>query len=173
MSLCVTCRGRNFCGRKRCVVYERIKLLSDLKLNREFFGASPPSIFVGRFGYPNVSVGPLVAYSVDSQLSDSPNYWISKNLDISNILKYRTHLIGSVFKQNVKERGKLWQEVSEITLSTKPVDTEVKFKDVPKVRTIFDAYLAPLGLSGKVEKIKVVDNPKIPDIVYRLSLIHI
>ncbi|HDD25704.1 MAG TPA: hypothetical protein ENF75_01275, partial [Acidilobales archaeon] len=61
--LCIVCRGAKLlCGMAYCpiivknIYYVRSVKYSDLK---EFEGSSPPSVFVGRVGYPYVYVGPL------------------------------------------------------------------------------------------------------------------
>ncbi|MEM2428013.1 MAG: hypothetical protein QXD52_02095, partial [Candidatus Bathyarchaeia archaeon] len=57
-SLCVLCKGaRMLCGKSRCPIivrlYHYVKTLVKIKgLNLD--GSSPPSVFVGRFGYPYV-----------------------------------------------------------------------------------------------------------------------
>ncbi|HEC94461.1 MAG TPA: hypothetical protein ENI45_00670, partial [Thermoplasmatales archaeon] len=51
------------CGKERCPVLVRfsfqtrvIKMINSLTLE----GSSPPSVFIGRIGYPKVAIGPLV-----------------------------------------------------------------------------------------------------------------
>ena len=64
----------------------------NLDLNKnEFFGNSPPSVFVGRFGYPDVNVGVLspVQTMKDAHLLDSPKDWIKLKLKDEEILKLR------------------------------------------------------------------------------------
>ncbi|HDI01968.1 MAG TPA: hypothetical protein ENF78_06045, partial [Candidatus Bathyarchaeota archaeon] len=62
-SLCLRCKGKGLCGRPDCPFLKAMKLFSsympDLD-STELEGNSPPAVFVGRFGYPYVSVGPLI-----------------------------------------------------------------------------------------------------------------
>ena len=45
-------------------------------------GSSPPSVFVGSYGYPKVGVGPMVPpIHGNTTLLDSPESWLGKNLD--------------------------------------------------------------------------------------------
>ena len=39
--------------------YYKFQTLEKM-VGKEVYGSSPPDIFVGRFGYPNVYIGPLV-----------------------------------------------------------------------------------------------------------------
>ena len=63
-SLCPMCkRVRKLSGEKRCAVH--VKAASLGAHHAEFdgkiiAGSSPPGVFVGRFGYPKVFVGPMV-----------------------------------------------------------------------------------------------------------------
>ncbi|MFH0922783.1 MAG: hypothetical protein V1811_01865, partial [Candidatus Micrarchaeota archaeon] len=46
-------------------------------LPKSVFGPTPPNIFVGREGYPNVFVGPMVSLDAesDARAFDSPAQW--------------------------------------------------------------------------------------------------
>ena len=72
--------------------------------SNEFFGNSPPSVFVGRFGYPQVNVGVLspVQTMKDAHLLDSPQDWIKLGLKDEDILKLRAKLVNSRFKSSIK-----------------------------------------------------------------------
>ena len=52
-------------------------------------GSSPPSVFVGSYGYPKVGVGPMVPpIHGDTSLLDLPEKWLGKTLeDIVNEYK--------------------------------------------------------------------------------------
>ena len=73
--------------------------LTYLKENSKRFetstisGASPPSVFVGRYGYPKVSIGPMVPADIHGNTSilDSPEGWVGKTLQ--EILNYRLSLV--------------------------------------------------------------------------------
>ena len=55
-------------------------------------GSSPPSVFVGSYGYPKVSVGPMVPpIHGDTSLIDSPENWVGKSLE--EIVNYRLSLV--------------------------------------------------------------------------------
>ena len=52
--------------------YYKFQTLEKVAGN-EIYGSSPPDIFVGRFGYPNVNIGPLVPPELgDTSIMGSP-----------------------------------------------------------------------------------------------------
>ena len=83
---CPMCeRVRRLSGEKKCAIHVKADSLAahhpefDLK---SISGSSPPGVFVGRFGYPNVYVGPMVpAISGDTEILDTPEWWMGKGFD--------------------------------------------------------------------------------------------
>jgi DNA repair protein NreA len=60
--------------------------------NSTISGASPPSVFVGQYGYPKVNIGPMVPdIHGDTSLLDSPERWLGKTLQ--DILNFRLSLV--------------------------------------------------------------------------------
>src|ERR1035441_2492825 len=63
-SLCILCKGaRALCGKTRCPIMVKVNyFLKSVPLitTEDINGMSPPSVFIGRIGYPNVYAGPLV-----------------------------------------------------------------------------------------------------------------
>src|SRR5512135_2878364 len=56
-SLCILCKGARFlCGKTRCPIMVKVNyfLKSIPLMNENIDGMSPPSVFIGRIGYPNV-----------------------------------------------------------------------------------------------------------------------
>jgi len=76
-----------------------VKLGAQKKVNieakQEFFGQSP-NVFVGRFGYPDVSVGMLGVEHYEEH--DNPLLWSRENYDIAKIISLRSSLVNSNFK---------------------------------------------------------------------------
>src|SRR2546423_13221940 len=78
--LCIQCRGAKLlCGKARCPILVRWDSLMKTApmIDRvDLDGSSPPGGFVGRFGYPQASVGPLVPPGPgDTQILDAPAAW--------------------------------------------------------------------------------------------------
>ena len=72
--ICLRCKGaRLLCGKSRCPLLVKNSILKSIAPNRYkkiqrdkvIFGASPPGVFVGRFGYPNINVGPMIPINED------------------------------------------------------------------------------------------------------------
>jgi len=172
--LCLMCKGsRLLCGRNYCPLLQRVARVTSPKTNerlgQEMFGPSPPSIFVGRFNYPNVAVGPMSAIDPENPaLADDPSKWYG--LDFDDIIGLRMNLVRSRTRQNVYGRTKVIEDNQELALAVKPADVEVTFKNKPRFNVSFSNVAQPMGPTGVLEKFKIVDNTKIPRKVD--SLVH-
>ncbi|HDP73845.1 MAG TPA: hypothetical protein ENN46_02710 [Candidatus Woesearchaeota archaeon] len=161
---CVFCKGRLYCGRKACPITVKMqaKIKSQSLLKKDFFGKSP-SIFVGRFGYPDVSVGFLSAE--DYNKHDEPIEWSRENAPISKVIQLRSELVNSRLRMNIKEsikRTKINEAREEVALARKPVDVEISLKKIPNFSMSFNDTITPFGPSARLEKIDIAQNPKIP-----------
>ena len=170
MTLCHICKGiRKLCGRERCPILTRIyyQKLAIPKINESLFGPSPKSVFVGHENYPDVFVGPLVSLN-ESNLErvDTPEKMFG--LSQEKIIRDRYSLVRGKLQKNVFTRDRYIRELQAVTLSSKPVDMEINFRKKPSFSLSFSPILQPMGASGEVNKIKVVDNPKIRSPVYKL-----
>ncbi len=86
--LCLQCKGsRHLCGNKFCPLLKEKVILKSLSIKNlmEFQGSSPPSIFVGRYNYPNISISPLVSNKL-GDLEDLENYAKLVKMDYSKII---------------------------------------------------------------------------------------
>lgn len=143
--------------------FESINLESN-----EFFGNSPPSVFVGRFGYPEVNVGVLspVGSKKDAYLMDSPKDWVKNNLKDYEIMKLRAQLINSRFKSSIKNfNNKLLELSQEVGMAYKPVEIEVELKNKPVSNLVLNNITSPLSNNANVRNIKLTENPKIQTLV--------
>jgi len=161
--LCLMCKGgRLLCGQSFCPLLQKINIQAPIqaKLSEELFGPSQ-SVFVGWHNYPNVFVGPMV--SLDEQktpLLDNPGAWYGKTFD--DIIEMRSLLVRSKQGHSIFERNPFIDEIQEIALSVKPVDLETHFQRKPSISISFSSISQPMGPSGLLKDLKVVDNPKIP-----------
>src|SRR5580700_8346015 len=70
--------------------YYKMKTVSVLN-KMVIEGSSPTDIFVGRFGYPYVNIGPLVPPEMgDTSLLATPERW--RNLSIEDVVNFRSKL---------------------------------------------------------------------------------
>lgn len=159
--LCVICKGsRLLCGKTRCPLLLRInhfmKTISFLS-NTEISGVSPPSIFIGRVGYPHVYAGPLVPpIHEDTSLYDSPENWFGQTID--QIVGFRSLLIRGKKRVHVKkfqEAGKIFEKTVEFALAKNCVETDIKFTGKPKGSIFLDNNAQPFGPSATIKKIHV------------------
>jgi len=179
INLCIYCRGgRNLCGKPLCPII--LKLRSYLKvrddIRKEILeGSSPPAVFVGRYGYPNVQVGPLIPPIMgNTEIYDHPERWI--NMSIEEIIDIRLQLVRGRFPVNVKKidnSNKNLEATREVALSSKPVDAEVEFTKPPGGRILLDDEIQPMGLSAPISKVivsSVKANPIIERVYYDYDL---
>jgi len=166
---CVRCKGRNFCGRPFCPLISKISSQKKVNLSakKDYFGKAP-SVFVGRYGYPDVNVGFLNTEQYTEQ--DAPYNWKIKDYDIQKIIDLRTSLVNSNFKSNIKSFDeKLVEMGKEIALSAKPVDVEINLEKKPEFDLTFNQDIMPHGPSVKLKKAQVTENPKIPTKVEKIT----
>lgn len=166
-ALCVACKGRLWCKVSSCPLLDRVAIVApkELKLKKDVFGPSPPSVFCGWRGYPNVFLGPLVAYddskpSSEAALLDDPVSWYGFNF--AKIIEMRSSLARGKQKVAVKMRGGLAEELRATVMSSNSVDMEVKFDKVPKFAVSFSEIAQPLGPSANMESLRVVGNASVP-----------
>ena len=100
--------------------------------NNVIDGSSPPSVFVGEFGYPNVRIGPMVPpYHGDTSIFDRPELWTGKSLE--EIVNYRINLLKGTKIQKVDQlSGRYLEYLQEMSLSKKVVDSTMTLEKIPK-----------------------------------------
>ena len=159
--LCVACKGGKFlCGKTRCPLMVRARFyLKTMPLIKGLGvdGASPPSVFVGRIGYPYVYAGPLVPpVHEDTSLYDLPERWFGKSID--EIVGFRSMLIRGKHRVHVKkfeEAGKIMERTLELALAANPVDAELAFTKQPRRTLILDDEVQPFGPSAPIRDLNV------------------
>lgn len=164
---CTVCKGKGLCGRLNCPILERLRAFETMpSIKDSLFGNSPPSVFVGRMGYPKVGIGPLVPAITDAEISrfDNPASW--GKLKIEDVIGMRSSLVRSSKSFNVKaaqfiENSKILSMTQELALADKPVETEVWFLKPPKKDLKFDGILTPMGPSGTIDKLAITENPSV------------
>jgi DNA repair protein NreA len=96
-------------------------------------GASPPSVFVGQYGYPKVSIGPMIPPDIhgnSSSILDSPERWVGKTLH--EILDYRLSLVRGLNSIKIDDlENRFILSLQELTMSSKPAESEVDFHKIP------------------------------------------
>ncbi len=166
---CLQCKGgRNLCGKGYCPLLQDMKArLPKVEVrSKEVYGRSPPAVFVGRYGYPKVSVGPLVPMKEpeDPGLLNRPADW--RRMDIQDIVIMRSSLLRSKEARYVKEarlpKGVL-ETSQELAMSDRATYTEVQLeKAPPEPFSRFDPFSAPMGPSANALKAELAENTHVP-----------
>lgn len=171
--LCIRCKGKLLCGRTKCPIYLKSSLnfkVRDL-FKKEFFGTSPPSVFVSWSGYPNVSAGILSPpfQTREAYKYDSPKEWASQNIGIERIVEYRSLLVNPRTRIHIKEKNKKYLEILQMVgLSKGPIELEVKLKKKPAPKLNLAPDVIPFGPHGKIEKLKITENVKVERHIERI-----
>ncbi|HJS83098.1 MAG TPA: hypothetical protein VJ742_09725, partial [Nitrososphaera sp.] len=127
-------------------------------------GASPPSVFVGRYSYPKVRVGPMIPplYG-DTAILDRPELWPGKTIE--EIASYRLALVRGVTALNVHDTsGRLIENLHNLAMSRRPAESEATFEKQPvadidlgkEIR--LNAEAAPFGPAAPLRNFKLVSS---------------
>jgi len=159
-SICIYCKsGKYLCGRNRCDLIEKAEAGLKNKKSRialEIDGATPPSVFVGTSGYPDIFIGPMVPqYYENTEILDTPERWIGKSVD--EIINYRHSLtLGTkrinALKTNLEEQ--FVENLQMIAMSSQPIDTEVTLTKIPNTRITLSPEMQPFGPSAPIKHFK-------------------
>ncbi|PNX48556.1 MAG: hypothetical protein BV459_02085 [Thermoplasmata archaeon M11B2D] len=163
--VCALCRGTKFlCGKNRCPVIVRYHsktkvkpLLNSLRLE----GASPPSVFVGRIGYPKVAIGPMIPPVMgDTSEIDTPERWLEKTLD--DIVDFRSQLVRGKFTvdvTDVERPHRIVEFTRELALSKNAVFADAMFAKKPYGKIAFYDEVQPHGPSAPLKTLDIT-NPR-------------
>ncbi len=158
---CILCRGtRMLCGKARCPIMARVyanvgtaPLLDTLSLA----GSSPPSVFVGRMGYPKVDIGPMVPPQFgDTSILDTPEEWVGQPIDA--IISMRQRLVRGRHRVRVDEPDapdRLLQATRELALGGEPARVDALFRRRPSGRIELSSEGQPMGPSAPLESFRV------------------
>jgi len=160
-SLCVICKGaRYLCGKTRCPIMVKVNYYLrsvPLMASEDITGVSPPSVFIGRIGYPHVYAGPLVPpVSEDTSLYDMPEQWFGKTID--EIVGFRSLLVRGkhrVHVQKFAEGGKIINQTRELALADNGVDMELNLTKKPRGFIFMDDDVQPFGPSAPIRDLRL------------------
>ncbi len=157
-SLCAKCKGRLWCGKDGCPILVKFYTQTKVKplIDSTYMeGSSPPSVFVGRWNYPKVFVGPMLPpRHGDTSIMDTPELWANKS--IQEIVDFRFQLVRGKYLTNIKNfDGKIVETTREIALAENSPDAEVEFKTKPAGRIILNDEVQPFGPSASLLDLEV------------------
>jgi hypothetical protein len=94
-------------------------------------GASPPSVFIGSYGYPKVRVGPMIPpLHGNTEILDRPELWAGKSIE--EIANYRLSLVRGVSMLRIDEiNDRFVAKLQDLAMSRRPVESEAVFEKRP------------------------------------------
>ncbi len=158
-SLCVKCRGAKYlCGLTYCPILADI--INIKPLNASIIeGYTPPSVFVGRVGYPKVSIGPMIPYvqvdEYNTSLYDNPEAW--NKMSIKDILMLRLTLVRGKYKVHVDQASDADSKIirmQEVAMADRPIDAKMHISKVNMIPSISDT-IPPFGPSVEIKSLEL------------------
>jgi DNA repair protein NreA len=164
--MCLQCRGAKLlCGKPRCPIIVKAQAMAkqgQSLATDQVNGSSPPGVFVGRLGYPRVSIGPMVPPRYgDTTVLDTPEEWLGK--PIEQILDYRYSLVRGNARAKVEDArdpGRFLSSLHELAMASRPVDTELKLTKAPRRFLTLSEDTQPYGPSAPLDRFKIA-NPTV------------
>ncbi len=134
--------------------HESLSKYGNLFSSDSISGTSPPSVFVGSYNYPKVFVGPMVPpIHGDTSLLDSPEKWKGKSLE--DIVNFRLSLVRGIQKVSIDQtEGRYIENLQEVTMSSKPTDSDLIFEKFTSPKISLDGESAPFGPIGEIKSAK-------------------
>ncbi len=144
--------------------HEYLSQYANLFSSNEVQGSSPPSVFVGSYGYPKVGVGPMLPpIHGDTTLLDFPERWSGRSLE--EIVNYRLNLIRGIQKTTIEQtNGRFIENLHDLAMSSGSIDSEIQFTKNPIPITTIDGQNPPFGPIGEIKNAKFFPNTAIKPI---------
>lgn len=177
-TLCLRCRSALLlCGKPVCPIllkhraFERtLPRVAGLEMD----GSSPPGVFVGRFGYPSVSVGPLLSPEHGStELFDTPEEWVGRSVE--EVIGFRTGLVRGTSRIRVTDAEKpirLLEELQLLGLASGSVESEARFRRPPRGHLALSDSTPPFGPTAPIERLDLEVHRVDPNLDRLASDVH-
>lgn len=130
--------------------YYKTKMVS-IADKHSLSGSSPTDLFVGRYGYPKVFVGPVVPPEFgNTSIFSSPELWRSKSIE--EIVGMRLRLVRGIFTANIRdvEKGKMMENIRDLALAESPVDSDMGISGKINIKSDVRDHVEPFGPSVKL-----------------------
>lgn len=134
-------------------------------------GSTPPSVFVGSYGYPKVYVGPMVPpVHGDTAIFDSPERW--RGLSLGDIVGLRLGMIRGVRQVRADLAGsggdgRYVERLQEVAMASDSIGSDISFEGPVQIRTARrgghsggDDTGTPFGPIGLVRSAEFSDVPR-------------
>ncbi|MBI2144646.1 hypothetical protein HYU17_05905 [Candidatus Woesearchaeota archaeon] len=157
-------------------LYSRIGNFKTVEYSEKMEGSSPPSVFIGRYGYPKVAAGPLLAPERgDTSILDLPEQWLPAQKTTADIVDFRMQLVRGKQTVNVKEKAeekKIVSLLQEVALAKNSLEVAAEFKKKPTGR-FFHEEVQPYGPSAALKELSLGNSkfdPKLEKAHYDTDL---
>lgn len=147
-------------------IYEYIKrskkIIDQIRVqasNGEINGFTPPSVLVGEFGYPKVSVGLMFTTDSNASIYDAPRYWSNIGYDVSKIFSMRSSLVNAKNTVNVNETTKIAGNVILSVLSKNELSIDLKLEKL-NISPYVSKFDMPSNISAVLRDMKITENVK-------------
>jgi len=168
---CLKCKGgKMLCGLTFCPIVLRSRALIPLrkaipKLKNDYYGPSPPSVFVGRYGYPKVRIGPMATLGSDIvNIVDEPDHW-KTTMSMADIVGFRARLLRFIAPpievKSASNPTRLIEITQDQVQSSIPVDLEIRFEKRPRIGLSFSRFNQPMGAHVQFSSVQLASTPKI------------
>jgi hypothetical protein len=174
--VCSRCMGhRALCGVRPCPLVMRARALTNIEnavTGLDLAGSSPPSVFVGEYGYPKVLAGPLIppVTGDSAAIMERPDLWLDRSID--EILSIRFSLVRTkkpIQVESASNPPRLLSETQTLALSEAPTTSEATLLKRPQFSRVFSDTTLPIGPSAPLELFVLDDNPKVPRVVDKVT----
>ncbi len=159
--MCLRCRSAQLlCGKPVCPLllrYHAFERTLPMVRGTELSGSSPPAVFVGRFGYPKVSFGPLLsAEHGRTELLDTPEDWVGRS--VAEVVGFRTSLVRGTSPIRVTDAEKpipLLEELQLLGIAAESAESETRFRRPPRGHIALSDSAPPFGPSAPIEQLRL------------------
>ncbi len=137
------------------------------------FGSTAPEIFVGRYGYPEVSTGILspVGREEHAEAFRTSSAWYDAGLGLEDVVERRTSLLNARDRTEVDVADAWTGTVGvqrEVAIADRPVDVEVNLADDPTFTLESTGErVPPIGPRAATDDLALAENPHVPNPVER------
>jgi len=160
-TLCLRCRSAQLlCGKPVCPIllkYRAFQRTLPMVSGTTMDGSSPPGVFVGRFGYPKVAIGPLLSpLHGSTELLDTPEEWVGRSVE--EVIGFRTGLVRGTARFRVTEADRpeaLLERLQLLGIAVESVESEAEFRRPPRGHLALSDSTPPFGPSAPIEKVRL------------------
>jgi DNA repair protein NreA len=177
-TLCLRCRSAQLlCGKPVCPIllkYRAFERTLPMVTGTTLDGSSPPGVFVGRFGYPKVAIGPLLSpLHGATELLDTPEEWVGRSVE--EVVGFRTGLVRGTARYRVTDADRpeaLLERLQLLGLAVESVESEAEFRRPPRGHLALSDSSPPFGPSAPIERVRLDVRRVDPDLDRLSSDVH-